>query len=260
MSRAVVFIHGFLGTGDDWLPVREVIEKQTPMQTFAPTLPGHHESSARDVPKSLSAMADWLAQYLTSIEAERIILAGYSLGGRIAMVLSKKLQELSANDALFYRINGLIVESSHLGLPANQCPDRWQNDLAWAERFRSEVLCDVLEDWYRQKVFLDLSKQERSKLIMQRSIHNPEKLADVLVSCSLANQAPVYSLLKKPPFPIHYWFGERDQKFVELAKSLSEQYQVSCYGFKDAGHNCHISNPGQYARKVMDLASSLFQS
>src|SRR5215218_7533272 len=78
MPADLVLLHGFTQTGRSWEPVRHALAAR--YRAVAPDLPGHGRFAARR-PASFAACD----AYLRVLGRGRITLAGYSMGGRIAL-------------------------------------------------------------------------------------------------------------------------------------------------------------------------------
>src|SRR5438132_2864797 len=78
MAPTVVFLHGFTHTGRSWQPVIAALGES--YTSVADDIRGHGDASGR-VPVSLGAVID----DILAAAPERFTLAGYSMGGRIAL-------------------------------------------------------------------------------------------------------------------------------------------------------------------------------
>ena len=95
---------------------------------------------------------EWLCEELAARGIEHYRLAGYSLGGRLA------LYHASQSPA---GLRAILLENCHPGLPEAERAARLAHDEGWARRFEQEPLPLVLADWYRQGVFADLDETAR---------------------------------------------------------------------------------------------------
>lgn len=77
----LVWLHGLLGSGEDWLPVAELCGDYPSLLV---DLPGHGKSAALTT-LGFADISHQLAQTLQANGIREYWLAGYSLGGRIAM-------------------------------------------------------------------------------------------------------------------------------------------------------------------------------
>ncbi|MGL5310868.1 MAG: alpha/beta fold hydrolase, partial [Plesiomonas shigelloides] len=177
----LVWLHGFLGNGDDWQAVTGQLADY-PLLTV--DLPGHGGSTGFSV-RSMAEVNRLLTATLAAQGIHDYWLIGYSMGGRIAAYHATQ----TANGQPPQGLRGLILEGAHPGLPQEeQCLGRWYHDRRWAERFRREPLADVLRDWYRQPVFADLNPTQRSELQQRRAANDGRALAMMLEGSSLGRQ------------------------------------------------------------------------
>lgn len=236
----VVFLHGLLGSGEDWQPTLEHLH-DWPSITI--DLPGHGLSaleSCNDFRDCCNQISDAL---LTQIAPHRpIVLVGYSLGARIAMTGVAKHYFPSLNIQL------LLVEGGHVGLSQEEeKKQRLVNDTKWAERFSTEPIEQVLNDWYQQPVFSSLKHEQRQDLVTKRSANLGSTVANMLLATSLAKQDFLLDSIKEAGVVTHYIFGEEDDKFSHLAK----QSGLSFSPVAKAGHNAHREQPAAFA-KIID--------
>ncbi|QWK93653.1 2-succinyl-6-hydroxy-2,4-cyclohexadiene-1-carboxylate synthase [Plesiomonas shigelloides] len=235
----LVWLHGFLGNGDDWQAVTDQLADY-PLLTV--DLPGHGGSTGFSV-RSMAEVNRLLTATLAAQGIHDYWLIGYSMGGRIAAYHATQ----TANGQPPQGLCGLILEGAHPGLPQEeQCLGRWYHDRRWAERFRREPLADVLRDWYRQSVFADLNPTQRGELQQRRAANDGRALAMMLEGSSLGRQPQMGQPLRDLPLPFHYLCGETDLKFVTLAR----QHGYPLALIPQAGHNAHYGNPTAYAAQI----------
>ncbi|MGP2542357.1 2-succinyl-6-hydroxy-2,4-cyclohexadiene-1-carboxylate synthase [Yersinia sp. 2541 StPb PI] len=236
----LVWLHGLLGSGLDWLPVAELCGDYPSLLI---DLPGHGKSAAG----TTCGFADISRQLVQTLQANGIReywLAGYSLGGRIAMY--------HACYGSHHGLQGLLVEGGNLGLESTELREkRLQQDRLWGQRFRQEPLPLVLADWYQQDVFADLDPQQREKLVLLRADNHGPSVADMLEATSLGHQPWLLPALQRLTVPYTYLCGARDHKFQQLAV----QYQLPLRTLARAGHNAHRANPGAFAAQVLSFLS-----
>ena len=78
----LVFLHGFLGCKEDFLPLVSFLEKN--FYCICLDLPGHGSSSFEE--KALESIIDTLA----SLNISSTDFVGYSMGGRVCLELYQK--------------------------------------------------------------------------------------------------------------------------------------------------------------------------
>ncbi|PSU14219.1 2-succinyl-6-hydroxy-2,4-cyclohexadiene-1-carboxylate synthase [Photobacterium gaetbulicola] len=246
LTPTLVFLHGLLGSGRDWLQIVTQLSGRYPCLTV--DLPGHGHS--RSIPaaefdqRGFELTSQWLTQTLEARGVSRYILVGYSLGARVAMY-----HACHRNADSKPQLAGLVLEGGHFGLPQSDRPARLDNDRRWAQRFASQPIADVLADWYQQPVFSSLNHDQRQGLIAKRSDNLGSAVAHMLLATSLAKQPLLQSQLNRLAIPVHYLCGEKDEKFTLLAAGSDLSYQV----IEEAGHNVHVEQPYSFARAVDDF-------
>ncbi len=256
-APALLLLHGFLGSADDWQPLVASLKDDYRLITI--DLPGH--GSSRWVEEDAQG-ADYFChrleqtvQIIEQVEAvnlSRFSLLGYSLGGRLAMAYTI---------ASSGRIAKLLLESAHPGLATEQERDqRYQSDLKWARRFKQEAVAEVLHDWYKQPVFSDLDDNQIRSLIHERSKGRGQLLAEALMSFSLSKQPDYRQALCQlragslPSTSVHYFYGENDHKFGQLGQHLLTEHVInSVYPVAGCGHNVHREQPEAMARLLREL-------
>ncbi|MBF0364113.1 MAG: alpha/beta fold hydrolase, partial [Oligoflexia bacterium] len=158
-EKAVIFLHGFLGSKEDWDPfIKELAPLFPELRLLALDLPLEHDLAPKE----------WLAHIC---KEERIVASafvGYSMGARLALYLA---DELAAT-------RGLFLESLTLGEASEQSRRaRREHDYHLLNKVlaREESFADFLERWYRQEVFSGISDHpDYQRLLRTRKprLHN----------------------------------------------------------------------------------------
>ncbi|WP_332460313.1 2-succinyl-6-hydroxy-2,4-cyclohexadiene-1-carboxylate synthase [Xenorhabdus lircayensis] len=237
----LVWLHGLLGTGDDWLPLVNACDQYASLMI---DLPGHGKSADLTVTGGFAEISELLSATLSEHQIDDYWLMGYSLGGRIAMY--------HATHGKHDGLRGLLVEGGNPGLFSQQERDvRLQHDRHWAQRFRQEPLVSVLADWYQQPVFSDLTLVQREQFIHLRSQNRGNRIADMLENTSLGHQPWLVPDLQQITTPFAYLCGENDRKFQNIAR----QYTLPLKTIPRVGHNAHYSNPAAFSAAVNHFLS-----
>lgn len=209
---------GFLGRPDDWDGILDTSWQRLDWMQYLP---------ASDVEDWLWALANDLGNV-----GNGEVLLGYSMGGRIALHMLTQSPE---------RWRAAVIVSASPGPKAGEDPSRADRDAAWAARFRSEPWELVLADWNAQSVFANdpPDRLERSEAFYDRA-----RLAEVLVSGSVARQADLRPRLASLRVPILWVAGERDSKYACLATecaALNPCFSLAL--IPEAGHRAPWGNP-----------------
>jgi 2-succinyl-6-hydroxy-2,4-cyclohexadiene-1-carboxylate synthase len=231
----LVLLHGLLGDGHDWRPVMDALPE---IGMIALDLPGHGSNRGLGV-NGFEQADQWLCDALRARGISRYRLAGYSLGGRLALYHASQAPA---------GLHGLLLENCHPGLPLAEREARLAHDEAWARRFESEPLAEVLADWYQQGVFADLDEEQRERQLARRLGNDGHAVAAMLRASSLGRQPDLAPWLAATLLPVIYVSGRRDRKFHDLACQLGSNNPKIRHLTLDGGHNLHASQPAQFAR------------
>lgn len=185
-------------------------------------LPGHGQSPYQ------SGILEAVQKTLRSFNSP-LFLVGYSMGGRISLMLSREPY-----------VQGIIALSSHRGLDSTLAKNhRKQQDLTWSHLLKTLEPTEFLDLWYKQPVFSSLQKKPAllSHLILKRIYNNPENLSAVLEEMSLAHQPFLHTFCK----PTCFMFGSEDTKYQDLYAGLPSNVLIK--KIDKAGHAVLEENP-----------------
>lgn len=99
-ENVLIFLHGFLGTGEDWLPVMMALSGLT--RCVSIDLPGHGGSklhhldnkvATEETVLSIDRVADVLHKLIEQLTPKKVILVGYSMGARIALYMALRFSQ-----------------------------------------------------------------------------------------------------------------------------------------------------------------------
>lgn len=229
-SRALLLLHGFLGSPEDWAPIISTLPQY---RCIAPAIPGD-ACSHGEVLDSLLALLD-------SLGIEHCAVLGYSMGGRIAMQLALRSPQ---------RVGLLIAESANPGIQNKaDCAARAAQDDALADRLAQGDLANFLADWYAQPLFATLSPTQKEALIRKRSQGDSASLAATLRALSVGRQENLWPQLPSLECPVHFIAGALDSRYRKIAESAAGQAHI----IEGAGHNVHLEAPGYFCRVLTAL-------
>jgi 2-succinyl-6-hydroxy-2,4-cyclohexadiene-1-carboxylate synthase len=196
---ALVCLHGFFGTGSDWLPfAQELLRLRPDIQILLPDLPGHGES----VSISAQNFSARLCETLDAARISRATLAGYSLGGRLALAAAIQHPQ---------RFPAFIGISTTAGI---ENPDernaRCEADAKLARRLREECFESFLRDWWSLPIFESPKKKPADEFLASRLTQNPGALAQVLEAWSPGSLPALWSELRTYPGSALLLAGECD--------------------------------------------------
>jgi 2-succinyl-6-hydroxy-2,4-cyclohexadiene-1-carboxylate synthase len=237
MPVTVVLLHGFAGTGRAWDPVIERLDRER-YNALAPDLRGH--GGARDErPVAFAAMA---ADVLAAAP-ERFVLCGYSMGGRIALHVALAAAE---------RIDRLVLVATTAGIDAPvERAARRADDERLAEFADAAPIEAFADRWTSQPLFAG-TPLEAAKLWRHDVLRNdPRALATVLRGVGTGAMTPMWDRLGELTMPAAVLAGERDPKFVELARRLAAKLpNAELRIVPDAGHGLPREAPDAIVRAI----------
>lgn len=194
-------LHGFLGRGADWEPLRAACAAAGLPPVEAPDLFAREPFGPRA--GSLAAWGAWFAAHVAERDPEPVIV-GYSLGGRLA------LHALLAPAAAWH---AAVIVSAHPGLDADEArARRLADDEHWARRFARDGWESLLADWNAQPVFGPQPPlSDRSEEAYDRPA-----LAAALRHWSVGSQEPLIERLAAVRRRVLWIAGQHDATFVAL--------------------------------------------
>ena len=237
---AILFLHGFMGSGADWASEISALDEK--FHCVAPDLPGHGSSlglppDAYTIEGTTRALLDLLDE----LGITRAVLVGYSMGGRIALYLALRHPE---------RCSGLFLQSASPGIeePAERLARR-KADEERARRLESGDLASFLEAWYRQPLFASLARREGllRETIEARMRNDRGELARSLRSLGTGNQPSLWEELGALQVPALAVAGDLDERYAGISTrmaSLSPRIRAAVV--PGAGHNVHLESPEAY--------------
>lgn len=232
-GRAVVALHGFMGSGRDWGRVAELAG----VQVIAPDLPGHGESVFEEPQRfSMRAAAERVIGVLDELEIERCIGMGYSMGGRLLLYMAVHY---------FERFSYLILESTSPGLATQaERMQRKQWDLLMAERLRKMPFEDFLRQWYAMPLFETFRQHPGFERAFARRLENdPAQLALSMERMGTGSMASLWEAWARLEVPSLLVVGGHDAKYRRIAREMVQLNERAALAVvEEVGHNVHFED------------------
>ena len=242
-------LHGFLGDGEDWAflrgPMRKLGLTVRSPSLFAADAANDAALRIDRAGESIEQWADRFVQVVREHDSEPI-LAGYSLGGRLA------LQSLIRHPAVF---RAAMIVSAGLGIEdaldreKRQCSDR-----EWALRFERDRWTELLNDWNDQPLLRHSAPFERVESDFDR-----QRLAAAIRAWSPAVQTPLASHLPHLETAILWVAGARDKTYADIATRAARSMSGSSLWIcPDSGHRVLLDQPGALAERLAEFLKETF--
>ncbi len=237
----VTLLHGFTQNGRSWL---EVISKMPAgYMWIVPDLRGHGETRTRPhAPCSMDACTHYLEMLWDHLGVEQTHLAGYSMGGRLALHVAATKPE---------RIASLLTIGAHAGLDDDARDGRRRGDEALAERIENDGLEVFVNHWSSLPLFAGLVRRGPGFVAQVRAERMTNHVAGL--ACSLRGMGagvmePLWHKLADVTFPCTFVAGQLDHGYVSSARRLAATVPNGRVVIVPrAGHTVHQERPEAFA-------------
>ncbi|BBN97676.1 alpha/beta fold hydrolase [Sporolactobacillus terrae] len=229
-DQPIVFIHGLGCAGSfDYPQVAAQAELQKHRCIIVDLLGAGYSDKPPDFSYTVSAHAEYLADFVAALHLHDFVLFGHSLGGAIAIALAGKCQE---------RVNRLLLSEANLDKSS--------------EGSTSKCIADYEEDQFLKNGFETLIQDSRASGNQMWA-----------ASLSLWSREAAYRLSKsaakgvEPSWRKQFYALDCPKTFLFGAKSLPDpdeqmlrQQGIGVDVVKNAGHSMAWENPSGLARAI----------
>ncbi len=232
----IIFLHGFLGSGSDWLPMaRQLSQDYCCMMV---DLPGHGKASFEENPPNdgfFEQTVDALAELLKESASPKSYLVGYSMGGRLALALLLRYQELFTKTIIVSASPGLMTIEEQI--------KRQEHDEKVARKIERNF-DGFITAWYDQPLFSTLKHHSIFKEVeSERKINDPRNLALALRVLGTGRQGSQWEALQHNRVPVRLFAGEKDERYVEIGRQMVKLCPGSDLDiFPHCGHTLQLEN------------------
>jgi 2-succinyl-6-hydroxy-2,4-cyclohexadiene-1-carboxylate synthase len=217
-------LHGFGGTARHWDRVAALLDRER----YSPL--ALELTDAR--PLSLAGALDLVA----GVHAERFILCGYSMGGRIALHVAVAMPE---------RVSRLVLVSTSAGIEDDaERAARRRADEALANDVEGGTVDDFVERWRKTPLFAGdpVWVQEAAAADTRRL--TAEQIAAMLRAFSAGTLEPLWGSLEMVSPPVAVLAGERDYAYCQIGQRLATTVPDGRFGVvAGAGHRLALEAP-----------------
>jgi 2-succinyl-6-hydroxy-2,4-cyclohexadiene-1-carboxylate synthase len=238
MPPALVLLHGFTQTRQSWRRTVQALAGR--YRALAPDLPGHGQAMHR------TASFDAATAYVRALAPERFTLAGYSMGGRIALHAAFSLEP-----------ERLILIGAGPGLEsAEERAARHAADDALAARIETIGIEPFAAEWGAQPLFAGQPERVRAAAYADRLRNTPRGLASALRGLGTGVMEPLWDRLPALAIPVTLIVGERDEKFRAIAERMRERLpDARVVVVPGTGHAPQLEAPEEVAAAIYQSGS-----
>jgi 2-succinyl-6-hydroxy-2,4-cyclohexadiene-1-carboxylate synthase len=166
---------------------------------------------------------------------ERFTLCGYSMGGRIALLLALAAPE---------RVRALMLISTTAGIEdGGEREQRRAADGLLANALEAGPFGDFIERWRTQPLFADEPAEVGALAREDQRRNRPNALAAVLRGIGTGEMEPLWGRLEELEMPVAVLVGERDTKFLSLGERMARLPANARLLVGPGGHNLPLESP-----------------
>jgi 2-succinyl-6-hydroxy-2,4-cyclohexadiene-1-carboxylate synthase len=240
MPPALVLLHGFTQTRQSWRRTVQALAGR--YRALAPDLPGHGNASTR--PASFDAAGAYVRALAP---AAPFTLAGYSMGGRIALHTALQTPH----------VERLILVGASPGLQdAQERAERRAADAALAARIEAIGIEAFADEWGAQPLFAGQPERVRAAAYADRLRNTPQGLASALRGLGTGVMEPLWDRLPTLAVPVTLIVGERDDKFRAIAERMRARLpDARVVTVPGTGHAPQLEAPEAVAEAIYQSGS-----
>lgn len=245
-KNTVVFLHGFPFDKTMWQPQLQVLQDH--YRVIALDVRGHGNSEAGDQPFSIELFADDLLTLLKTLEIEKAIVCGLSMGGYIALNAVTRFPE---------RFKGLILCDTNCFADSPEGKEKRMKTIEslpkiGMKRYAAESV---------KNLFAAHSLENKPEVVrkIQEIIENTPETTIVKTLQALANRKETCEQLSKLNLPTMILVGEQDAITPLSAAEVMWDYIVDSELFivEQAGHIANLENSDDFNTYLQDFLKTI---
>jgi len=243
-GEAVVFLHGYTGSGQDWANQIPVLAPR--YRVVALDLRGHGKSAApsKEEEYSVPIFAEDVCALLKLLDIKKCCLGGHSLGGFIALEFALEHPDMLAALVLVDTSSGQFARDPNYAQLRQKL-----DELARSQGMEAAFEYDAANNPMRIERFQkhpELREVSRQKVLMT-SVDGY-----IYASRAIGTWEPVTSRLSEIKVPALIYWGDEDLAFTEATKILKEGIADSeVVTVEGVGHNPHEEAPDVFNEALL---------
>lgn len=225
MPTPVVFLHGFAATARHWDRVIAAL----PRARFTPV--------ALNVIDADPLTPDGVARLVGECTEGQFVLAGYSMGGRLALHTA-----LAAGE----RVERLVLISTSAGIEdAGERIVRRAADDALAEQIERESIAAFIERWRAVPLFACDPDWVKAEVADDERRCSSAQLAACVRNLGAGAMTPMWGRLHELRMPVAVLAGEQDATYESIGRRLAAGIADSTFrAVSGVGHRLALEAPG----------------
>jgi 2-succinyl-6-hydroxy-2,4-cyclohexadiene-1-carboxylate synthase len=233
----LVLLHGFGGTHRAW----DAVVGHLPIERYRSLsldLPGHGDQLGVLQPIDFDGC---VASVLERSPA-RFVLAGYSMGGRIALHVALAAPE---------RVSRLVIVSATAGIEDDcERAERSERDRRLANEIEEGTIKRFVDRWRAQPMFAEDPPEVDALARADQLRNRPDGIAAALRGVGTGEMRPLWGRLHELTMPVAILVGERDTKFHAPGRRMADLLQHATVTVVSGGHVVPLENPAAVAEAI----------
>ncbi len=238
----LLLLHGFVGSGEDFLPLG--------LPALRPDWPGHGSLAGLRRPSdyALESHLDRVDGWINALAERAPTLVGYSMGGRLLqLALARRGGPPPGSRVVLVSTSPGIADEA-------EREERRRADAAVARLLREQGLGRFLHYWHSQTMFLPLLERpedRRAPILGRRAAADPEGLALSLEAVGPGSAPSTWGDLGALGEDVDLVVGERDPRYLALAGEMAARIPgARVHVVPGAGHALHLERPDALAAVI----------
>jgi len=253
VKKTMILLHGFTGSLEDWRSVSSSLNMS--FNYIGIDLIGHGKSeSPEEVEKyTTPEIIKQINDVLSHLSLNKIILLGYSMGGRTALNFAVKYPK---------KVEALILESTSPGIKdEKERETRIKKDEKLAKYIETHKIEEFAEFWINQDIFNTqrrFSDEKRRQIKLAKKKNDKTGLANSVREFGTGKMLPLFDHLQYINCKTLLITGELDEKFTGINKEMVKSFPHAEHKIIDnAGHNTHLEEHGKFAKHINEFLSDI---
>lgn len=228
-----VLLHGFTGGRESFAHLG--------LDALTPELPGHGDAA------DATGWSDALDALAPLLEPGPVVLAGYSMGARLALGLALRHPD---------RVARLVLESGTAGIADAAAREARRVEDEGQARFLEEHGIAAFVDRWEDHPTLASLQPFRARLRAQRLRHRASGLASALRRLGTGAMPPLWGELPILSLPVTLLAGGADARFSAEARRMQALLpRAELRILEGCGHAPHLQRPEEFSRAISGGAS-----
>jgi pimeloyl-ACP methyl ester carboxylesterase len=245
-GRPVVFLHGYLETGEVWESLAERMEGR--FRIIIMDLPGHGDSEVQGEIHTMEFLAGAVKEVLRDAGEEKVMMVGHSLGGYVTLAFVELYPEI---------LTGYVLFHSHPHADTPEAIARRNREIAVVRAGRKNLMYpgNVSMMFARENLSLMPEALERSRKIASR---NPGEGIIAMLNGMIDRPSRQY-ILENGTVPLLWILGRHDLYFSpeKAMRDTGLPHNAGVVILERSGHLGFIEETEKSAGLLIDFAERL---